>query len=99
MSSKGTSRSEPKAAKNWWLGPAVVYLCMLAALILLPLLATPFRIERGVIDVVNQWAVYAIAIAFVYLHVRRYERGKKFWQSIGSKRVLLTRWAKRWGCK
>ena len=89
MSSKDTSRSEPKAAKSWWLGPVVVYFCMLAAMLLFALVMTPFRISGDILTVVEQWAVYAIAIAFVYLHVRRFERRKKFWQSVGVRRKNL----------
>jgi membrane protease YdiL (CAAX protease family) len=75
--------------QRWWLGPLVVYFCMLAAMLLFALVATPFEISGDVLTLIDQWAIYAIALGFVYLHVRRYERRKKFWESVGVRRKNL----------
>lgn len=67
----------------------VVYFTMLAAMLLFALVMTPFQISGDVLTVVEQWVVYAIPLIIIYLHVRRFERKKKFWQSVGVQRRNL----------
>jgi len=83
MSSRSASRSKARAAMRWWLGPVIAYLCMLAAMLLFGLVTTPFEISADVLTVVEQWIVYSIPLIIIYLHIRRVERRKKFWQSVG----------------
>lgn len=92
MSKKGTSRSDPGGPKvRWWLGPAVVYLCMFAAMMLVGLIATLFVTGRDPgVDVVSHLVTYSVALSLTYLHVHRYEGRKKFWRSVGIKREGLT---------
>lgn len=95
MSPKGTSRSKPPDPKqSWWLGPAVVYLCMFAVMLLVGLVATLF-VPEGTrdprVDVFSHMVTYSIALSVVYLHVRRFEGRKKFWNSVGIKREGLTK--------
>ena len=90
MSSRGTSRSDPRGPKlRWWLGPAVVYLCMFATMLLVGLVPIFITADRSLLDVISHLSTYSVALALTYLHVRRYERKKNFWRSVGMKRENL----------
>jgi len=88
MSSRSASRSKARAAMRWWLGPVIAYLCMLVVLLLFPLLLGPF-VGKDVLTAVEHFFAYGVPLAIVYLHVRRFERRKKFWQSVGVQRKKI----------
>ena len=74
--------------RHWWLGPVIIYFCMLATMLLFVLL--PAELARDFrVTIATQWIVYAVPLGIVYLHVRRYERKKKFWSSVGVRREKL----------
>lgn len=39
--------------------------------------------------IVGEWVVYLVPLFVIYYYIRSFERGKKFWQSIGIKRENL----------
>ncbi|MDI6884151.1 MAG: type II CAAX endopeptidase family protein [Hadesarchaea archaeon] len=88
MSSRGTSRSDPRGPRQpWWLGPAVVYLCMFAMILLFTVTLAPLGLAREPVVVIgSQWLTYAVPLLILYLHVHRYEGKKRFWPSVGVQR-------------
>jgi len=79
----GSFISDKPLKERWWLGPVVVYFCMLATMLLFMLLFMLLGIRGAGPTVFEQWITYAIPLAIVYLHVRRFERRRKFWGFVG----------------
>ncbi len=91
MPARKSSRSRKVKEVPWWLGPFIVYLCMLAALLLFTFISPLFSPMLGddALAVLNQGVTYAIPILVIFLHVRRFERRESFWPSVGITRRNL----------
>lgn len=84
-----SSETKSKKAQGWWLGPVIVYLCMLGAMLLFSLILTPLKLSGNILTVLEQLTVYSITLIVVYLHVSRFEQRENFWESIGLRRKNL----------
>ena len=98
QSKRRLTPAERRAAANWWLGPMIVYMCMLAVLILFTFISPVLNelFSDGMGALINQVCTFVVPIFIIYLHVTRMEKKDKFFPSVGITRNNL-RMAIIWG--
>lgn len=90
MPRKKTPRAEKTRRSDWLLGPAIVYLGILAAILMVGLFASVFVTGRDPgVDIVSHVIVFIVSVGLTYLHLTRYKKEKNFLHSVGIKRENL----------